>query len=82
MAWKGVASAYLEELARDENVRLALRGKIIEATSAEKQGLAGILGKVGTELDKATLDALANDKDPKVAQEGLKAAKALHARLP
>lgn len=82
VAWKGVASAYLEELARDENVRLALRGKIIEATSAEKQGLAGILGKVGTELDKATLDALANDKDPKVAQEGLKAAKALHARLP
>ncbi len=82
IAWKDVASAYLEELGRDENIRIALRGKIVEATSAEKQGLAAILGKVGGRDDKATLDALANDKDPKVAQEGLKAAKALNARLP
>jgi HEAT repeat protein len=82
MAWKGTASAYLEELARHEEVRAALRGKIAEATNGEKIGLANILGKVGSQADRAALDALANDKDPKVAQEGLRAAKALNARLP
>jgi hypothetical protein len=80
--WRGVASAYLEELARDENIRAVLRAKIAEATPAEKIGLAGILSKAGGAEDRSAIDSLANDKDPKVAQEGLKAAKAFAARLP
>ncbi len=82
IAWRGVASGYLEELSRHADIRSALRAKIAEATNDEKIGLAQILGRVGVQDDKAALDALANDRDPKVAQEGIRAAKALAARLP
>ncbi len=80
--WNGVARAYLQELARHDDIRSLLRAKIAEATSAEKIGLAAILAKEGTRDDLAALEALAHDKDPNVAQEGIKATKTLGARLP
>ena len=81
-AWHEYAESYLRELARQDEVRVALRGKVATATRAEKIGLARILGFEGNAADRAAVDALAHDRDAAVAEEGIKAARALSARLP
>lgn len=81
-AWNDYALNYLGELCRTEPVREVLRGKIAGATRAEKIGLAKILSREGTAADRPALDALANDRDRNVAEEGIRAARALNARLP
>lgn len=74
--------AYLGELCRQPAVREVLRKKVAGATKAEKVGLAKILATEGGKDDVAILDALSNDKEKEVAQEGIKAARTLRARLP
>ncbi|WP_155121315.1 HEAT repeat domain-containing protein [Bryobacter aggregatus] len=81
-AWNDYAKTYLGELCRSEAVRKELRLKVAAATKAEKIGLARILAAEGTAEDKEVVDALAHDRDPAVAQEGIKAARTLGARLP
>jgi HEAT repeat protein len=81
-AWGEVATAYLRELSRDESLRAKLRDQVASANRSEKIGIARILGWEGSAEDRATLDALAHDRDPEVAQEGIKAARTLNARLP
>ena len=56
--------------------------KVAEATKSEKMGLARILAYTGGAADRAVVDALAHDRDTAVAEEGIKAARALSARLP
>lgn len=80
--WNDYAKTYLGELCRSEAVRKELRLKVAAATKAEKIGLARILAAEGTAEDKEVVDALAHDRDPAVAQEGIKAARTLGARLP
>lgn len=81
-AWHDYAETYLGELCRMDDVRALLREKVPTANRAEKMGLARILAAEGKAEDKAIVDALANDRDSQVAEEGIKAAKALGARLP
>jgi HEAT repeat protein len=81
-AWRGVAKGYWEELAREAAIRDRLRNKIPEATNAEKAELAMILARSGDRSDMPSLEALARDRDPQVAQEAIRATKVLQTRLP
>lgn len=81
-AWRDFAGAYLRELSRDEEIRKGLRERVASATKAEKIELARILAAEGNREDRAALDAIGHDRDPEVAQEGIKATRLLNARLP
>lgn len=76
-AWHDYAEAYLGELSREDEVRTLLRSKLGVATRSEKIGLARILGREGKASDREAVDALAHDRDAAVAEEGIKAARAL-----
>jgi HEAT repeat protein len=83
-AYRGVASAYLTELARDPEVRQALYPVLKEAvvTRDEKTGLAEVLAASGGPDAVAPLQALSQDPDSEVSQAGLRAVKNLRARQP
>ncbi len=83
-AYRGVAKAYLTELARDPQVRQALYPALKDAaaTKDEKTGLAEVLAASGGEDAVAPLQALSQDPDTEVSQEGLRAVKNLRAHLP
>jgi HEAT repeat protein len=83
-AYRGVSRAYLMELARDPEVRQALYPALKEpgVTKDEKTGLAQVLAASGSEDAMAPLEALSQDPDAEVSQEGLRAVKNLRARLP
>ncbi len=83
-AFRGVARAYLTELARDPEVRQALYPALTQAgaTRDEKTGLAEVLALSGGPDAVAPLDALSQDPDSEVSQAGLRAVKNLRARLP
>jgi hypothetical protein len=83
-AYRGVALAYLTEVARDPEVRAALYPALKEPgiTKEEKTGLAQVLGASGGQDSMAPLEALSQDPDADVSQEGLRAIKNLRARLP
>jgi HEAT repeat protein len=83
-AYRGVARAYLIELARDPQVRQALYPALMEAgaTRDEKTGLAEVLALSGGQDSVAPLEALSQDTDSEVSQAGLRAVKNLRARQP
>jgi HEAT repeat protein len=83
-AYRGVARAYLTELARDPQVRQALYPALKEAgaTRDEKTGLAEVLALSGGQDSVAALEALSQDTDSEVSQAGLRAVKNLRARQP
>lgn len=81
-AWHDYAETYLRELSRQDEVRKVLREKIPTATKAEKIGMARMLAVEGRSTDRDIVDALAHDRDTAVAEEGIKAARAMSARLP
>ena len=81
--YRGVARAYLVELARDPATRQALysglQGPVV--TKAEKTGLAQVFSRSGDRDSVPYLETLSKDPDPDVAQEGLRALRNLNARL-
>jgi HEAT repeat protein len=83
-AYRGVARAYLIELARDPPVRQALYPALKDAgaTRDEKTGLAEVLAASGGQDSVAPLEALSQDTDSEVSQAGLRAVKNLRARQP
>jgi len=83
-AYRGVARAYLVELARDMEVRQALYPVLKEAvvTRDEKTGLAEVLSSSGAPDAVAPLEELSQDPDSEVAQAGLRGVKNLRARQP
>jgi HEAT repeat protein len=83
-AYRGVSRAYLIELARDPEVRQAFYPVLKQpgATKDEKTGLAEVLAASGDQDSVAPLEALSQDPDAEVSQEGLRAVKNLRARLP
>lgn len=83
-AYRGVARAYLTELARDPEVRQELYPALKEpgVTKDEKTGLAEVFAASGGPDAVAPLEALSQDPDSEVSQEGLRAVKNLRARLP
>jgi HEAT repeat protein len=80
-AYHGVAFPYLVEAARDPAVRALLYTSLANATRDEKIQLAGVLARSGDQESVPYLEKLSHDADDQVAQEGLRALRALRARL-
>lgn len=83
-AYRGVASAYLIELARNPQVRAALYPALKEptVTKDEKTGIAQVLAASGDRDSIAPLEELSKDETPEVSQEALRALRNLRTRLP
>ena len=76
-AHSGEALPLLEELAREERVRNRLYAALPKANKEEKIGLAQVFARSGDAGSPAFLRKLSEDKDPDVAQEGLRALRAV-----
>jgi HEAT repeat protein len=81
-AYRGVAIAFLTELARDAAVREAIYPVLTHATRDEKTGMSIVLARSGERDAEPYLDALVKDPDPEVMQEGTKSLRTLHTRIP
>jgi len=75
--YRGVAQAYLSELALDPGVRLQLYGPMERGVRDEKIGLAQVLSATGDRQAEPHLEKLSRDSDSQVAQEALRALKNL-----
>lgn len=84
VGYRGVAQAYLTELARDPAVRRALYPALQESTATkdEKIGLAQIFARSGDQDSIAPLEGLSKDPETEVSQEALRSLRSLRARLP
>jgi HEAT repeat protein len=80
-SYKDFAVAYLTEAARKPDVRHALYQPIEQGTREEKIQLARILALSGDASSVQYLEKVSRDPDAEVAQEGLRALRALKARL-
>jgi HEAT repeat protein len=80
-AWRGVARAYLVELAREAGVRKVVQNATTRGTKTEKIELAEILWRSGDQETIPYLEKLSHDADPEVALAALNASKSLKARL-
>lgn len=81
-AYKQVASAYLIELARDEQVRRTIYTLLPTLAKEEKIGLSGVLAASGDKDSVPMLETLSMDSDPEVAQAGIRSLRDLRSRLP
>ena len=79
--YRGIVEGYLLELARQPQIRSALYPFVAKATRDEKIGLARIFAVTGDNESVAQIEWISKDSDSEVAQEGLRALKALRARL-
>jgi HEAT repeat protein len=80
-SYKGVASAFLIELARDASVRKSLYPGMPQRSKEEKIGLAIVLSRSGEADSEAPLEALSRDTEQDAATEGTRALRILRARL-
>ena len=80
-SWRGVAFAYLEEVARHKEPRTFLAGGLAQRNKAEKVELANILARSGDNETAAALEQLSHDPDSTVAEAGARALRNLRARL-
>ena len=80
-SYKGVALAFLVELAREQRVRQGLYPILSRATPDERVGLANVLGRSGDKDSVPYLETLSMDANPDVAAEGVRSLRNLRARL-
>ncbi len=80
-SYRGVASAFLVELAREKEVRENLYAGMNERTKDEKKELAPILARSGDKETLPILEALSRDGDLEVAREGTRALRILNSRV-
>jgi HEAT repeat protein len=81
MGYRGVAYAFLVELARNPALRPPLCHAVDIGTKDEKVYLARVLAVSGGQESISCLEKLSHDRDDEVAQEGLRALRTLRARL-
>jgi HEAT repeat protein len=81
-AWRGVAVAFLTELAREQPIRQTIYGMLDAATKDEKIQLSIVLARSGDKDSVPSLETLSKDPDPDVAAEGIRSLRILRARLP
>ncbi len=81
-AWRGVARAYLIELARETPVLRALEKALPRGSRSEKIELAQILARSGDRESLPHLENLTKDPDERVSQEAFSALRTLKVRLP
>ena len=79
-SYRGVAEAYLAELARNAGVREQLYLALERGTREEKKGIARVLAVSGDKKSLEKLQPLTHDSDTDVAQESIRAVRALQAR--
>ena len=80
--YRGVASSYLKELARDPAVRVGLYFALQNAapTRDEKTGLAQVLAFSGDRESIQVLEGLSKDPNPDIGKEALRAIQSIRAR--
>lgn len=81
-SWRGIAQAYLVELARRPEVRNSLYQALDRSTKDEKIELAKILARSGDRETIPHLEKLSRDPDTDVSEEGLRSLRTLKARVP
>jgi HEAT repeat protein len=81
-SWRGVASAFLTELARDSKIREAIYTLIPESTKDEKIQLAIVLARSGERDSVSYLETWSKDSDPELQAEGIRSLRILRSRLP
>lgn len=81
-SYRGVASAYLTEIARELKVRQAIYPMLTSATKDEKIQMSIVLARSGDRDTIPYLETLSTDSDNDVAQEGVRSLRTLRARLP
>jgi HEAT repeat protein len=81
-AWRGVASAFLMELARQPAIRQSIYALLGAATKDEKIQVSIILARSGEQDSVGPLETLSKDPDPDVAAEGIRSLRTLRTRLP
>jgi HEAT repeat protein len=80
--YQGVSLAYVTELARDLNVRLAIYPMLPRATKDEKIQLCTVFARAGEKDTLPYLETLSVDPDKDVAPEAIRCLRTLRARLP
>ena len=80
-AYRGVANAFLIELARTDGVRQAIYPMLMGATRDEKTQICGVLAQSGQADSVTYLETLSKDSDPEVATEGIRSLRVLRSRL-
>ena len=81
-SYRGVAIAFVIELARDATIRGAIQSMLAEATKDEKIQISIVLAQSGDQDSVPFLESLSKDPDPEVAAEGIRGLRTLRARLP
>jgi HEAT repeat protein len=81
-SYRGVAVAFLTELARDQSIRQAIYPLLTRATKDEKIQMSLVLSRSGDRDSIPFLETLSMDPDSDVAQEGIRSLRTLRARLP
>jgi HEAT repeat protein len=81
-SYRGVASAFLIELTREQRVRQAIYPAFAKATKDEKIQLGIVFSRSGDQESISYLEALSIDPDNDIAQEGIRSLRTLRARLP
>jgi HEAT repeat protein len=81
-SWRGVASAFLIELTRQQTIRQSMYPLLGAATKDEKIQMSIILARSGERDSLPALQTLSMDADPDVAAEGIRSLRTLRARLP
>lgn len=80
-AYRDVSIAFLTELARDPAIRQAIYPLLTHATRDEKTGMSVVLARSGDRDSEPYLEALAQDSDPEVVQEGIRSLRTLRNRV-
>ncbi|MEQ1946604.1 MAG: HEAT repeat domain-containing protein [Bryobacteraceae bacterium] len=80
-SWRGVAIAYVIELARSADVRKSIYAMLAESSKDEKIQLSSVLAASGDKDSEPVLEGLSRDADPDVAAEGIRGLRTLRARL-
>lgn len=79
--YQGVALAYVTELGRELNVRLAIYPMLPRATKDEKIQLCTVFARSGDKDTLPYLETLSTDPDKDVAPEAIRSLRTLRARL-
>jgi HEAT repeat protein len=80
-AYQGVAAAYLDELARDANVREQLYTALENGTKSEKRGIVRVLAASGDKRSLDKIEPLTRDSDSDLAEESIRAVRVLRSRI-
>ena len=81
-SYRGVAIAFVIELARDPTIRGAIQSMLADSTKDEKIQISVVLAQSGDKDSVPFLETLSKDPDPEVAAEGIRSLRTLRARLP